>query len=317
MVRTSRSKFFTLSPFRQIWAFFIAFFFLYSLATSNLCAAEVTLAWEPNNEPDLSGYRIFVREEGQDYDYQSPAWEGTATTCSITGLNDFTVYCFVARAFDTSNNESGDSHEVCYSPNRPPVLDTVGAKAVEEGQSLEFSVSANDPDGDSLSYAAANLPRGASFDAAAQRFSWTPGFGAAGNYNVTFTVTDDGSPSQSDSEQVTSTVGDVNRPPVLNSIGAKTVNENVRLEFVITASDPDGDNLTYAAANLPIGASFDAAAQRFSWTPGFGTAGNYNVSFTVTDDGSPPQSDSEEVIIDVFGDDEAPGAPTDLEIVGM
>lgn len=119
----------------------------------------------------------------------------------------------MARAFDTSNNESGDSREVCYSPNRPPVLDTVGAKAVEEGQSLEFSVSANDPDGDSLSYAAANLPSGASFDATAQRFSWTPGFGAADNYNVTFTVTDDGSPPQSDSEEVLIDVFGDDEPP--------------------------------------------------------------------------------------------------------
>jgi hypothetical protein len=37
----------------------------------------------------------------------------------------------------------------------------------------------------------------------------------------------------------------------------------------------------------------------FSWTPAFGDAGNYNVQFTVTDNGSPPESDFEIVAITV------------------
>ncbi len=46
-----------------------------------------------------------------------------------------------------------------------------------------------------------------------------------GNYNVTFTVTDDGTPAESDSEVVTISVGNVNRPPVLGAIGSKSVDE--------------------------------------------------------------------------------------------
>jgi hypothetical protein len=200
--------------------------------------------------------------------------------------------------------------------NRPPVLNPIGAKTVDEGALLEFAITATDPDGDNLTYAASNLPTGADFNAAAQTFSWIPGYGAAGNYTVTFTVTDDGTPIQSDSEQVTMTVGNVNRPPVLNPIGAKTVDEGALLEFTITASDPDGDNLTYSASNLPTGANFNAAAQTFSWTPGYGAAGNYTVTFTVTDDGTPIQSDSEQVTIsvNVSADSGPPEPPMNLQI---
>lgn len=60
------------------------------------------------------------------------------------------------------------------------------------------------------------------------------------------------------------TVGDINCPPVLDSIGAKSVNEGELLEFTITATDPDGDDLTYAAGGLPAGASFDPATQTFT-----------------------------------------------------
>ena len=262
-------------------------------------AVNATLTWNANTEDDLAGYRIFYREEGQSYNYNSPAYEGTATTCIISDLDDNTTYYFVVRAFDTSDNESTDSAEACYLPNRPPVLNSIGAKTVNENESLAFTITASDPDGNALTYTAGNLPTGASFNAAQHSFSWTPGYGASGNYNVTFTVTDNGSPAKGDSETITITVGNVNRPPVLNSIGAKTVNESELLEFTITAGDLDGDALTYTVGNLPTGASFNAAQQMFSWTPGYGASGNYNVTFTVTDNGSPAQSDSEQVTITV------------------
>ncbi len=190
------------------------------------------------------------------------------------------------------------------------MLNSIGTKTVNENEALDFTITASDPDGNALTYTVGNLPTGASFNPDQHSFNWTPGYGASGNYNVTFTVTDDGAPTQSDSEQVTITVGDVNRPPVLNSIGAKTVNENEALDFTITASDPDGDTLTYTVGNLPTGASFNAAQHSFSWTPDYGTSGSYTVTFTVTDNGSPAQSDSEEITITVeIPEDNIPPAP--------
>jgi hypothetical protein len=57
--------------------------------------------------------------------------------------------------------------------------------------------------------------------------------------------------------------------------------------------------LTFSAGNLPSGATFDPATQTFTWDTGYGDTGNYNVLFTVTDDGLPPASDSETVTITV------------------
>jgi len=76
----------------------------------------------------------------------------------------------------------------------------------------------------------------------------------------------------------------VDRTPVLNAIGNKTVNEGVLLTFTLTGSDPDGDSLTYSATNLPPGANFNAATRVFSWTPSLTQAGSYtNIHFQVTD----------------------------------
>jgi len=170
--------------------------------------------------------------------------------------------------------------------NRPPVLDPIGTKNINEGQLLEFMVTAKDPDNDALLFSAGNLPTNAIFDPTAQKFSWTPNFGQAGNYTVTFTVTDIGSPALSDHETMTITVGHVNRPPVLDPIGNKTVKEGETLTFSISATDPDQDPLTYAASNLPTGATFDTSTRVFTWTPGYNQADNYpNVRFAATDSG--------------------------------
>jgi hypothetical protein len=183
--------------------------------------------------------------------------------------------------------------------NRPPVLGSIGSKSVDEGDLLTFTVTASDPDGDGLTFSASNVPPGASFNPSTRVFNWTPAFGAAGNYNVTFTVTDGGVFAETDSEVVTISVGNVNRSPVLGSIGSKSVDEGDLLTFIISASDPDGDILTYSASNLPPEANFNSGARTFNWTPAIGDAGNYNVQFTVTDNGSPPESDLEIVTITV------------------
>ncbi len=89
------------------------------------------------------------------------------------------------------------------------------------------------------------------------------------------------------------------RPPVLAAIGAKTVNEDQPLAFTATATDPNGNALTFSAGNLPTGATLSPAGA-FSWTPSFAQGGsNSNVTITVTDNGSPAASDFEVVTITV------------------
>ena len=79
-----------------------------------LLLTTITLGWSANQESDLAGYRVFCRLDGLSYDYDSPAWEGTTTGCSID-LRKPGTYFFVTRAFDTSGNESPDSDEVSYT----------------------------------------------------------------------------------------------------------------------------------------------------------------------------------------------------------
>jgi hypothetical protein len=87
-----------------------------------------------------------------------------------------------------------------------------------------------------------------------------------------------------------------NRAPVLSVIGDKSVNTLSLLEFTLSATDQDGDTLTYSATGMPGGASFDPATQTFSWTPENGQEGSYQIHCEVTD-GS--LADAEDVNITV------------------
>ncbi|ABW66962.1 RHS repeat-associated core domain-containing protein [Desulfosudis oleivorans] len=74
-----------------------------------------------------------------------------------------------------------------------------------------------------------------------------------------------------------------NNSPRFLPIPAKTTTEEKNLSFPIQAIDPNGDSLTYAASNIPQGATFDPDTQIFSWTPSLGQTGVCYADFTVTD----------------------------------
>ncbi|MCD4843971.1 MAG: DNRLRE domain-containing protein, partial [Methanosarcinales archaeon] len=76
---------------------------------------------------------------------------------------------------------------------------------------------------------------------------------------------------------------EVEETPDLNPIGNKSVDINSLLEFTITATDLNDDALTYSVTGLPGGASFDPSTATFSWTPGEGQEGSYQVHVEVTD----------------------------------
>jgi hypothetical protein len=180
------------------------------------------------------------------------------------------------------------------SIDQPPVLTAIGNKSTKEGAMLSFTISATDADGDALTYSASHLPVGATFNTATRTFSWTPNLSQAGVYTgVHFQVSDG---QMTDYEDITMTVID-EVPPVLNAIGNKSVNEGAVLSFTVSATDANGDALTYSASNLPVGATFNAGTRMFSWAPSYSQAGVYvNVRFQVSDG---QMTDYEDITISV------------------
>ncbi|NLY74548.1 MAG: tandem-95 repeat protein [Firmicutes bacterium] len=260
-------------------------------------------------------------DEGQILEFTINAIDpdGDLLTYSVTGLPEGAGFDPAARLFswtpdygqagtymvtfqvnDGQITVARDVYIVVNQVNRAPVLEEIGDQIVNEGQLLEFTVAAVDPDGDELTYTATGLPEGASFDPTTRVFSWTPSYAQAGIYTVTFQVSDGG---LTDSIEVKITVNQVNRAPEFESIVDQIVNEGQLLEFTVAAVDPDGDELTYTATGLPEGAGFDPTTRVFSWTPSYAQAGAYTVTFQVSDGGL---TDSIEVKITVNQVNRAP-----------
>ncbi|MFA5795537.1 MAG: putative Ig domain-containing protein, partial [Candidatus Brocadiia bacterium] len=164
--------------------------------------------------------------------------------------------------------------------NRPPVFSTIANKLLKENETLTFTLAATDPDGDSMTYSVQGLPQGASFDPATGTFTWTPGYNQSGNYQVTFIASDG---TLTSSKTVNISIDNVDRPPVFNPIANQLINENGTLTFTLSATDPDGDSMTYSVQGLPQGASFDTATGTFTWTPDSDQSGNYQVTFIASD----------------------------------
>jgi len=82
------------------------------LLLSYCFGAKVSLEWDPNI-PTPEGYRVFVREVPNGFNYSEIAWEGTNINCTISDLKAGKTYCFVVRAFD-GKSMSGDSNYVFH-----------------------------------------------------------------------------------------------------------------------------------------------------------------------------------------------------------
>jgi uncharacterized protein (UPF0179 family) len=191
--------------------------------------------------------------------------------------------------------------------NLAPVLATIGGQSIDEGSLLTFTASATDADlpANNLSFSLdSGAPAGATINPATGEFNWTPAeVEGPAVYSVTVRVTDDETPSLNDFETVNIMVSEVNRPPVLATIGNKSVDEGSPLTFTASATDVNlpVNNLSFTLdAGAPLGATIDPSTGQFSWTPPGGTSpGNHTVTVRVTDDGLPSMEDFETITITV------------------
>ena len=195
--------------------------------------------------------------------------------------------------------------------NDPPVLTVPGAQTVNEGQLLQFAVSAADPDtGQKVAITASTaLPENAAFTTAVSgggmQFRWTPNFNQAGTYTITFKATDDATPAASDMKDVRITVNDVS---TLNVPPAQTVNELQQLVFDVTASPGATGPVTITASETPAGAIVGSPAvnaTQFRWTPGIAQAGTYTITFRATINSPTPITETKTVqvtVVDIVRD---------------
>jgi hypothetical protein len=187
--------------------------------------------------------------------------------------------------------------------NQAPVLAPIGPVVGSAGVPLSIPLSADDPERGALRFEVANAPSGMVLtdngDGSAE-CTWLAAPDQVGNHDLIFTVTDDGTPPASASERVLVTIGPGNRPPVLTPIGNRQYEPGVQVTIELAAADPDLDNLSLSFTGGPsLETDFEDLGDgtgRWYWFVPEGSA-SYDLVFTVTDQGQPPLSVSETVVL--------------------
>jgi hypothetical protein len=202
------------------------------------------------------------------------------TGYSVAGLDPGATYYWEVNYLDSNTLVTGPiwSFTTTSQVNRKPVFTALADTAVNAGASLHLSLSAADPDGDSVTFSMQGF-QGATLSGGS--FDWTPGLDQAGKHQIRFIARDNGTPPLSDTLDIEVTVSRVGRAPSLQQPADVSVDEGSILRVTLSASDPDGDALDYSMRNAPRGAALSGNV--FTWTPDTNQAGTYLVDFTVTE----------------------------------
>jgi hypothetical protein len=161
--------------------------------------ASVTLAWDPNLEPDVAGYRLYYGAVSGTYSQMLDV--GPATVATIAGLDKDTPYYFVVTAINLQGQESAPSDEVMFelSGNEPPIVQMQPTGEFNRGTPVQLSAFASDMDG---VVAKVEFYRGSEKlgEANSAPFSATWEQAPAGNHEITAIAYDDAGASSASEE---------------------------------------------------------------------------------------------------------------------
>jgi hypothetical protein len=174
--------------------------------------------------------------------------------------------------------------------NGPPTLNQPADMTVNESAMADQTLTGSDPDGDALTFTKVVGPvfmTVTNTNATTGNVHLAPGFTDAGTYSATVRASD---ASLSDDKSLTITVNDVPGPPILAPIANMSVAPGATADQGISATDPDGDAITFTSSG-PAFMTLTSNAQvgntrtgNIHLAPPLGTTGTFPASVTATAD---------------------------------
>lgn len=169
------------------------------------------------------------------------------------------------------------------APNSAPVIGGSPATTVAQGSAYSFRPTANDADGDNLTFRISNKPTWMTFSSSTGQLSGTPANSHVGTYgNIGISVSDGTATTSLAAFAIT--VTNVNDAPTITGAPATSVDAGAAYSFAPTAADIDGDALRFSVSNLPTWATYSTTTGRISGTPSESHVGTYsNIVVRVSD----------------------------------
>ena len=173
--------------------------------------------------------------------------------------------------------------EPAIPANRAPSIHGSAMTSVTAGTAYAFTPVAADADGDQLTFRIANRPVWAAFDTRTGRLSGTPGTSHIGSHgNIVISVSDGTASASLNAFSIRVVAG--NATPSISGQPQTTVIATNTYSFTPSASDSNGDTLTFSIRNRPSWATFSTTTGRLYGTPSNSDVGNHgNIVITVSD----------------------------------
>ena len=274
------------------------------LCTSAFAVQQADFSWLPNDEANLSGYKIYYStvsgQYGQTIDVGDPGVVDGVVQATVTGLADGTTYYFAATAYDADGFESAYSQEVVWTspvedpvtPPPPPVEEPAPPVAndmsvyLDEDNTVTGVFDGQSQDGLPLSYhlvTTGSIGTASITDSTAGTFTYIPNTNINGTDSLTYKVSD--ANGESSVATVNVTINAVNDMPSAESASFST-SEDVTLSGTLSASDVDSDQLLYSIGSYPSSGDLNitnTASGSFEYTPHQDVSGTDSFTFQVTD----------------------------------
>lgn len=167
--------------------------------------------------------------------------------------------------------------------NRAPTISGTPSTTATVGTAYSFQPSAADADGNTLGFSITNRPSWATFSTTTGRLSGTPT--ATGTFSsIVIRVSDGTTTTSLPAFSINVGASTANHAPTISGTPVKSINAGSAYSFRPTASDADGNTLTYSIANRPSWATFSTSTGQLSGTPSASQVGTYgNIVISVSD----------------------------------
>src|SRR2546428_9741483 len=198
---------------------------LCSLAPALSSAAQVTLAWDANTEPDLAGYKLYYGNSSGSYQFSVDV--GNVTSYTLSGLLEGQTYYFAATAYNLSLAESGFSNEVskALADVTPPTVSLTAPAngATVSGTAVTVSASASDNVGVAgVQFSLDGVNLGAEDTVAPYSVSWNATVATSGTH-ILSAVARDAAGNTATAVGISVTVANDTTSPIISSVSASNI----------------------------------------------------------------------------------------------
>jgi len=199
-----------------------------------------------------------------------------------------------------ANDGSSDSNIAIVSikVNIPPVATEVTAET-QEDKAVSVTLAATDSDNDSITFSLVTYPKNGTTSISSSNLTYTPKTNYNGKETFSFLAKD--ATAISNTATISIDVIAVNDTPVANSQSI-TISEDTTASINLTATDIDGDKLSYSIISNPDKGTLTGKLPKLTYTPNTNFTGSDTFTFVSRDTVSVSQSATVNITVEEIND---------------